>query len=105
MTVAVSGLVNQGEIASAVRKVERNFSPQVVRIGHSYGDDGTGAPAVYFRILVSDEVAHQPQLREVSRRLAIDLMNEARTDENGLRAYFDFRSVSEQQELQYPAWN
>ena len=101
MTVAVSGLVNQGEIASAVRKVERNFSLQVVRIRHSYGDDGTGAPAVYFRILVSDEVAHQPQLREVSRRLAI----EARTDENGLRAYFDFRSVSEQQELQYPAWN
>jgi hypothetical protein len=31
-------------------------------------------------------------------------MNEAKTDENGLYSYFDFRTVSEQNALQDPAW-
>ena len=44
-------------------------------------------------------------LRELAQRLAITLMNEARTDENGLHAYFDFRSLSEQQKLRDPVWD
>ena len=31
-------------------------------------------------------------------------MNEAKTDEHGLYAYFDFRSAAEQAKLQDPAW-
>ena len=99
-----AGLVNQGEIASAVRKVEKEFSPDVVRIRYSFEEDANDYPAVFFRIVVRDEAAPLPRLLELSRRLSLALRNEARTDENDLNAYFNYRSVSEQQELQDPAW-
>lgn len=44
-------------------------------------------------------------LRKLAQHLAITLMNEAKADENGLHAYFDFRSVSEQKNLQDPDWD
>jgi hypothetical protein len=105
MALTAPHFVHQGAINSAIRKVEKSFSPQVVRIGHSFGEDATGAPAVFFRVLVRDDAAPTAILRELAQRLAIDLMNEARTDENGLHAYFDFRSLSEQQKLRDPDWD
>jgi hypothetical protein len=44
------------------------------------------------------------QLYELSNKVSISLMNEAKTDESGLYAYFDFRSMSEQAKLKDPAW-
>ena len=105
MAFRASGFVHQGAINSAVRSVESTFSSQVASIGHSFGEDATGAPSIFFRVLVRDEAAPTSHLRELSQRLAIALMNEARTDENGLHAYFDFRSVSEQQKLRDPDWD
>jgi hypothetical protein len=100
-----AGLVNQGEIETAVRKVEKEFAPDVVHINHSFGEDVVEAPAVFFRILVRDEAAPIARLKELAERISITLRNEARTDENDLHAYFNFRSVSEQRELRDPAWN
>ena len=105
MIFTAAGLLNQTEIDSAVRKVEKEFSPQVVRILHSFGEDVNGYPSVFFRIVVRDEDAPIAHLWELSRRLSVALMNEARTDENDLRAIFNYRSVSEQQKLQDPAWD
>jgi hypothetical protein len=93
------------EIKSAVLKVEKDFSPQVVRIVHSFEEDSLGAPAVYFRILVRDEDAPIAILGVLAQRISLALMNDARTHENGLHAYFNYRTVSEQQKLQDPAWN
>jgi len=105
MIFTAAGLVNQGAIDSAVRKVEKEFSPDVVRIVHSFEEDSTGTPAISFRVLVRDEAAPISHLKELAQRLSIALMNAARTDENDLRAYFRYRSVSEQQKLQDPAWD
>jgi hypothetical protein len=98
-------LVNQGAIQDAVRAVEKEFSPQVVRIVHSFGEDHAGFPAIYFRILVRDEDAPVARLHDVARRLSIALMNRAKTDENSLNAYFNYRSVSEQEKLRDPDWD
>jgi hypothetical protein len=103
MIFTAAGLVNEGAIDFAVRKVEREFSPDVVRIIHSFEQDSNGYPAVFFRIVVRDESAPVAELLRLSRRISVALMNEARTDENDLRAYFNYRSVSEQQKLQDPA--
>ena len=105
MAFTATGFVHQAAINSAVLKVEKSFSGQVVRIGHSFGEDATGAPAIFFRVLVRDEAAPKAILRDLAQRLAISLMNEARTDENGLHAYFDFRSLSEQHKLRDPDWD
>jgi hypothetical protein len=105
MIFTAAGLVNEAAIESAVRKVEKEFSPDVVRIIHSFGEDVVEAPAVFFRILVRDEAAPIARLKELAQRISLSLRNEARTDENDLHAYFNFRSVSEQQELRDPSWN
>lgn len=105
MPLTASGFVHQRAIDSAIRNVAAAFSSQVVRIGHSFGEDVTGSPAIFFRILVSDEAAPAVRLRELAQRVSIALMNEVKTDENGLHAYFDFRSVSEQAKLRDPDWD
>jgi hypothetical protein len=105
MSLTATGYVNRGAISSAVRDVERAFSPQVVRIGHSFGEDSAGYPAIYFRILVRDEVAPVAHLKDLARRLGIALMNGVKTDENGLHAYFEYRSVAEQEKLRDPDWD
>ena len=105
MVLTATGYVSQGAIQIAVRAVEKEFSPQVVRIGHSFGEDNAGFPAIYFRILVRDEDAPVAHLEELARRLSVALMNRARTHENGLNAYFSYRSVSEQEKLRDPDWD
>jgi len=105
MAITATGYVNEHEIQAAVRAVEKAFSPQVVRIGHSFGEDNAGYPAIYFRILVRDEDAPVTHLQELAHRLSIALMNGVRTDENGLHAYFNYRSVSEQEKLRDPDWD
>jgi hypothetical protein len=104
MALTATGYVNQGAIQSAIRAVEKEFSPQVVRIVHSFGEDHAGFPAIYFRILVCDAVAPVAHLQGLARRLSVALMNRARTHENGLNAYFNYRSVSEQEKLRDPDW-
>jgi hypothetical protein len=105
MALTASGFVHPRAIDSAVRSVEDRFSSQIARIGHSFGEDATGFPSIFFRVLVRDEAAPAVRLRELAQRLAVELMNEAKTDENGLHAYFDFRSVSEQAKLRDPDWD
>jgi hypothetical protein len=97
--------VNKDAIDSAVRSVENAFSSQVVRIGYSLGEDVMWYPSIFFRVLVRDEAAPVAHLKELSQRLAIALMNAVKTDENGVHAYFDFRSVSEQEKLRDPLWD
>jgi hypothetical protein len=105
MIFTAAGLVNQSEIETAVRKVERDFAPDVVRIRHSFGEDSLGAPAIFFRILIRDEAAPVDHLKELAQPVSKALMNETRTNENDLNAYFRYRRVSEQQKLADPAWN
>jgi hypothetical protein len=100
-----AGLVNQTEIETAVRHVEKEFAPDVVRIRYSFGEDWMDEPAVYFRILVRDGAEPINHLKGLAQRISIALRNEARIDENDLHAYFRYRRNSEQQKLQDPAWN
>jgi hypothetical protein len=98
------GFVNQQEIKSAVQRVESKFAREVHHIRYNLGENWIGAPSIFFWVVVRDEASRRDLLLELSEKVSISLMNEARTDENGLYAYFDFMSVSEQAKLQDPAW-
>jgi hypothetical protein len=105
MVFTKAGLVNEAEIEAGVRKVEKEFAPDVVRIGYSFDDDWMGEPSVFFRVLVTDEVAVPiERLGALSHSVSQALRDEARTFENGLYSYFSYRTVSEQQKLGDPAW-
>ena len=104
MPLTPTGFVHQQEIKSAIQSVESRFAQQVHHINFSFGEDWTGAPSIFFRVVVRDEASQIDRLGELAEQVSISLMNGAKTDENGLRAYFDFRSVAEQAKLQEPAW-
>jgi hypothetical protein len=75
-----------------------------VRIRYSIKPDSTGDPSLFFRIVLSDEVAGKPKLNEIAQTVALTLMYEVRAEELGLHSYFNFRSQSEQAKLNEPAW-
>jgi hypothetical protein len=105
MALTTSSSVQEQEIDSAVHRVESKFAQDVHHIRYSFEENWIGAPSVLFRIVVRDEASRgDHQLYELSNKVSISLLNEAKTDENGLYAYFDFRSMSEQAKLKDPAW-
>ena len=104
MAIVSSGLVSQRKLTAGVERARRALSADVVRIRYDIGTDWIGTPSVFFRIILTDKASKPENLREVAQRVSLKLMNEAKTDESGLHAYFNFRSRSEQAKLKEPAW-
>jgi hypothetical protein len=98
------GFVNQGQIDAGVQRAMQALRPEVVRIRYSLRDDWTGEASVFFRVVLSDEASREAQLREVTQRVERTILDEVQPQELGLQWYFNFRSLSEQEELQEPAW-
>jgi|HubBroStandDraft_1064217.scaffolds.fasta_scaffold948216_1 hypothetical protein len=104
MALMPTGFVHQQEIKFAIERVQSRFAQQVDHINYSFGENWSGEPSIFFRVVVRDEASPIDRLLELADQVSISLMNEAKTDENGLYAYFDFRSMAEQARLQEPAW-
>jgi hypothetical protein len=45
------------EFEQKVQQAAGKFPEEVVRIRHSFGEDWSGDPAIYFRIVLSDEAS------------------------------------------------
>ncbi len=99
-----SGFVHQNQIEKAVQRAQKALTPGVVRIRYSIGNDWTGDPSIFFRVVLSDAASRPSNLQKVAQRVKLRLMNEVRSDEFGFHAYFNFRSESEQAKLKEPAW-
>ena len=97
-------LVNQTEIAASVERAAQLLKPDVVRIRYQFGEDWTGDPSIFFRVLISDEASREPNLRQLSQRIAATLRDQVQAEEQGVNVYFNLRSVSEQAQLNEPAW-
>lgn len=104
MVYAPNGLVNQAKLAAAVKRAARALARDVVRIRYDLEDDWTGYPSIFFKIVLTDRASQPENLREVAQRVKLRLMNEAKIDQTGLLAYFNFRSQSEQAKMKEPAW-
>ena len=98
------GFVDPQEIEAGVQRATEALAQTVVRIRYDFGSDWTGDPSIFFRIVLADEVAKRPKLRGIAQTVALALLQEVKTEEKGLHAYFNFRSLSEQAELKEPAW-
>jgi hypothetical protein len=91
------------QVEEAVRKVEAEMKPDVVRIRHSIRQDWADDWAIYFRVLLSDDAAEHrlgPITREVERRLD-QLLDFAKL---GVFAYHRYRSESEQAKYKDKEW-
>jgi len=105
MPIVPGGFVSHAEIAGEVDRAIAKLGPEVVRVRYSVGEDNTGDPAIYFRIVLTDGASREETLGEVTEKIRRTLSDELRSFENwGLFPYFRFRSQKEQALLQDPAW-
>ena len=105
MAVVPRALVEPEKLAAEMARVERMLRPEVVRIKHTVANDATGDPALYLRVLLSDEASTPERLREVTTRISTLIRQRLEPLNSwGLILYLRFRSQSEQAALQDPAW-
>jgi hypothetical protein len=102
--IVPNGYVNQTEIESGIERAAQALAPDVVRIRYSFGDDWTGDPSVFFKIVLSDDASQWKNLGKVADRVEQTLRNEINLEELGLHFYFNFRSLSETAQLREAAW-
>ena len=57
------------DFAQRVDEVAKKFPAEVVRIRHSFSRDWDGDPAIYFRIVLTDEARRDHRLSELTERI------------------------------------
>lgn len=92
------------EIDNGVKAAADALAPDVVRIRYDLSEDWSGAPSIFFRIVLRDEALIDADQWELSQRISRRIQSEVQSDELGLQPYFSFRSASEQAQLKEPAW-
>jgi hypothetical protein len=96
--------IHEGTIQSGVAEARRNLAPDVVDIDFTLGEDWSGDPAVFFRIVLSDDASRESRLREVVRRVPTEVDKDVKPLDLGLSSYFTYRSQSENEELNNKGW-
>lgn len=83
-----------------VQQVAKQLAPDVIRVRFNIGTDWSGDPAVYFRILLADDASRRERLAEVTGRIGATIFEELGLANLDLIPYCNFRSESEQAEMQ-----
>jgi|SRR5580704_12515874 hypothetical protein len=95
---------NTPQLQADVRRAKRSLGADVVNIKFEFGFDVMGCASIFFNIVLTDEASRPARLRFVAQHVSLTLMNQLKTDENGVHAYFNFRSQSEVASIKDPAW-
>jgi len=105
MPMVPSGFVHQGQLDTEIKRAVRKLGPEAVHVAYSVGEDSTGEPSIFFRIVLTDTAAREETLTDITGRIVTILFDEVRPIENwGLHPYFNFRSQSEHQRRKDPQW-
>jgi len=97
-------LANTPQLQADVRRAAQSLGADVVHVNFEIGFDVMGYSSIFFNIVLTDEASRPARLRFVAQQVALTLMNQLKTDENGVHAYFNFRSQSEVASIKDPAW-
>ena len=92
------------QINAAVRTVLQELSPMVKHIRFSIDQDWTSDWAIFFRVVLSDESTDLPRWLQITSRLMDRMMEELDLPNLGMMPHFNFRTESEQAELNDPDW-
>jgi hypothetical protein len=95
------------DFAQRVDEVARKFPSEVVRIRHSFSRDWDGDPAIYFRVVLTDDAVKRSPLGELTHRIRDALIEDLAlfTSEYSVYIpYFNFRTKTEQDEVKSPEW-
>jgi hypothetical protein len=95
------------DFAQKVDEVARKFPDEVVRIRHSFSRDWDGDPAIYFRIVVTDEARRNLPLAVLTGRIEDTLIRDLalfNSEYSVYIPYFEFRTKAEQDRSKDPEW-
>ena len=95
------------DFGQRVEEVAKKFPKEVVRIRHSFSHDWDGDPAIYFRIVATDEARRNIPLGLLTGQIENALINDLAlfTSEYSVYIpYFDFRTRAEQERSKDPEW-
>jgi hypothetical protein len=88
-----------------VDEIARDLAPDVVRIRIMVGQDWSEHPAIYFRVVLSDEASRRDRLASVVGLVRSRFYEKLALSDSGHIPYFRFRSESEQSKLREAAWD
>jgi hypothetical protein len=100
MTPTTTALPTQEQID----RIAATFAPDVVRIRMMIGHDWADYPAIFFRVILSDDAARN-RLGEVTNTVRDRIVEEFRIRETDHYPYFRWRSQREQEALREPSWD
>jgi len=93
--------VQQVQFEAAIARVEHRLAPHVVKIIPTFGNDWTGEPAVFLMVILSDAATKRDQLLNMANRVSNAITQRVEPLEKwGVLPYFNFRSQSEQAQLE-----
>jgi hypothetical protein len=98
--------VSQEEIDAEVKKVVGNLGPEVRRVRYTVGEDTSGEPGIFFRIVLADNAVWPWEiLSRTTRNIRSIIRDQLQPLPTwGLFPYFNFRSESEQAGSTEPEW-
>ena len=95
------------DFAQRVEEVAKKFPGELVRIKHSFSRDWDGDPAIYFKILFTDEALRRHALTDLTPQVRNALIKDLALFESEYSVYipyFNFRTKAEQDRLKDPQW-
>ena len=103
--MAISRQVDEKQIEKVLNRAVKDLAPDVVRIRYSLEDDWSGDPAIFLRVLLSDEVVRPPRkLFPITEKIREKVTAELYPFDQGLFPYFSFRTLKEQKLLKEESW-
>ncbi len=99
--------IDSAEVEKAVDAFIKTLGPEVVRVRYNIGEDWTGEPVLYFRVVLADSVsADRNTFVQTAQRIRGALFEQLKPLENwGLFPHANFRSNAEQSALNDPKWS
>ena len=92
------------DLEKQVREIEKMFPGEVVGIRYSLGDDWSGDPGIFFKVLLTDAASRREVIGDFVHRISWALSEIVFLDSPDYYPYVNYRSESEQQKLNDPAW-
>lgn len=97
--------MHRTELDEAINAIRPTLGPDVVSLRYSLGDDWSGDPAIFFRVVLPDQASRGERLRQATKQIERAITERLEPlEEWGLPPYFDYRNQSEQAARKEEAW-
>ena len=97
--------IQRAELDQAVKDLRPELGPNVVDFTYTLGEDWSGDPAIFFRIVLSDEASRRDRLYKLTSEIQNMIVQHIEPLEQwGVLPYFSYRSQAEQAVLQGKPW-